>query len=189
MKKFLGIVLVMIMSVTLVGCGCMKKSAKGAVEDFLNQYRSLSSNVISDMDDVVDKENLSDTQKEKYRDILKKQYKDLKYTVTNEEYDGDNAIVKAKITVYDLHKVQKEANDYLNNNADKFKDENGTFSNDLFMDYKLENMHKSTETVEYTIDFKVTKDEKGNYRVTDLSETDLEKIHGIYDYDSNKIEA
>lgn len=185
MKKFLTIVMVMVLSVTLVGCSCTKKTAKGAVEDFLSQYKNLSSNVITDMDDVIGKENLTDTQKEKYRDILKKQYKDIKYVVTNENYDGDTALVDAKITVYDLYKVQKDANDYLTNNGNEFKDDKGNFSNELFMDYKLDKMKKVTDTVEYTITFKVTKDDNGKYKVTDLTSTDLEKIHGIYNYDNN----
>lgn len=184
MKKYLKVVVAIMLCVTLVGCSCTKKTAKGAVEDFLSQYKNLSSNVISDMDTVIDKENLTDTQKEKYRDILKKQYQDIKYEVTNESYDGDTALVDVKITVYDLHKVQKNANDYLTNHGDEFKDDKGNYSNELFMDYKLDLMKKVTDTVEYTLVLKVTKNEKGNYKVTDLSTSDLEKIHGIYNYDN-----
>lgn len=183
MKKFKTIALILALSVILVGCGCVKKTAKGAVEDFLNQYKNLSSSVISDMDDVVDKEKLTESQKEKYRDVLKKQYQDIKYDIVNENYDGDNATVEAKVTVYDLYKVQKDANQYLTNNDEEFRDDNGTFSNELFMDYKLDKMQKVNDTIDYTIIFNVTKDDKGNYKVTNLSQDDLEKIHGIYNYD------
>ena len=55
------------------------------------------------MDTVIDNENLTDNQKEKYRSILKKQYQDLKYDVVSEKYDGDNATVEVKIKVYDLY--------------------------------------------------------------------------------------
>ena len=140
----------------------MKKTAKGAVQDYLNQYKNLSSNVINDMDTVINNENLTDNQKEKYRDILKKQYQDLKYDVVSEKYDGDNATVEVKIKVYDLYKVQKDANDYLTTSGDEFK-QNGVFSNDLFMNYKLDKMKKTTDTVEYNIIFNVTKDDKGNF--------------------------
>ena len=60
-------------------------------------------------EDVIDRENLEDAQKENYRDILKKQYSDLKYEIVDEEYDGDTATVKAKITVYDLYKAQTDS--------------------------------------------------------------------------------
>lgn len=182
MKK--KIFLIVSLLLLVVGCGCMKKTAKGAVQDYLNQYKNLSANVISDMDDVIDNENLTDTQKEKYRDILKKQYQDLKYDIVSEKYDGDNATVDVKIKVYDLYKVQKDANDYLTTSGDEFK-ENGVFSNDLFMDYKLDKMKKTMDTIEYNITFNVTKDDKGNYKVSDLSNTDLEKIHGVYNYDND----
>lgn len=184
MKKVYKVLLVVGICLVLAGCGCMKKTAKGAVQDYLNQYKNLSSNVISSMDDVVNDENLTDSQKEKYRDILKKQYQDLKYEITSEKYDGDNATVEVKITVYDLYKVQKDANNYLTNSGDEFK-ENGVYSNDLFMNYKLDKMKKVTDTVEYNITFNVTKDDKGNYKVNDLSNYDLEKIHGVYNYDND----
>lgn len=184
MKKVYKVLLVVGICLVLAGCGCMKKTAKGAVQDYLNQYKNLSSNVISSMDDVVNDENLTDSQKEKYRDILKRQYQDLKYEITSEKYDGDNATIEVKITVYDLYKVQKDANNYLTNSGDEFK-ENGVYSNDLFMNYKLDKMKKVTDTVEYNITFNVTKDDKGNYKVNDLSNSDLEKIHGVYNYDND----
>ena len=184
MKKVYKVLLVVGICLVLAGCGCMKKTAKGAVQDYLNQYKNLSSNVISSMDDVVNDENLTDSQKEKYRDILKRQYQDLKYEITSEKYDGDNATVEVKITVYDLYKVQKDANNYLTNSGDEFK-ENGVYSNDLFMNYKLDKMKKVTDTVEYNITFNVTKDDNGNYKVNDLSNSDLEKIHGVYNYDND----
>ena len=184
MKKVYKVLLVVGICLVLAGCGCIKKTAKGAVQDYLNQYKNLSSNVISSMDDVVNDENLTDSQKEKYRDILKRQYQDLKYEIVNEKYDGDNATVEVKITVYDLYKVQKDANNYLTNSGDEFK-ENGVYSNDLFMNYKLDKMKKVTDTVEYNITFNVTKDDKGNYKVNDLSNSDLEKIHGVYNYDND----
>ena len=184
MKKVYKLLLVVGICLVLAGCGCMKKNAKASVQDYLNQYKNLSSNVISSMDDVVNDENLTDSQKEKYRDILKRQYQDLKYEIVSEKYDGDNATVEVKITVYDLYKVQKDANNYLTNNGDEFK-ENGVYSNDLFMNYKLDKMKKVTDTVEYNITFNVTKDDKGNYKVNDLSNSDLEKIHGVYNYDND----
>ena len=183
MKKLFGGLIIILSCRLITGCSCSKRGAKGAVEDYLNQYKNLSSNVISDINRVVDKEDLTDAQKEKYRDVLKRQYQDMKYKVINESYDGDNATIEVKITVYDYYKVGKDANTYLNNNQDEFK-ENGTFSNSLFMDYKLDKMKNVTDTVEYDITFNVTKDDNDNYKVSDVSQSDLEKIHGIYNYES-----
>ena len=52
------------------------------------------------------------------------------------------------------------------------------------MDYKLDQMQKNNDTVEYTINFNLTKDDNGNWQITELSQEDLEKIHGIYNYDT-----
>lgn len=185
MKKILKVMLVMVFAITLAGCSCMQKTAKTRVEEFLDQYRNLSANVLGDLDEVVDSETtLSEEQKEKYRDVLKKQYSDLKYEIVDETYDGDTAVVEAKITVYDLYKAQKDASTYLENNRDEFNDENGTYDSSKFMDYRLEQMQDITDTVEYTISFNLTKDNSGNWQINELSQDDLEKIHGIYNYDS-----
>ena len=110
MKKVVSVISILVISLIMVGCSCMKTTAKGAVESFLDQYRNLSSSVITDMDEVVDKETeLTEEQKEKYRDVLKKQYSDLEYEIVNENYDGDKAVVETKITVYDLYKAQRDA--------------------------------------------------------------------------------
>lgn len=184
MKKSLKIFSIIMGVFLLSACGCMKNTAKGAVEDYLNQYKNLSSNVTSDLEDVVSKEDLTEEQKDVYRDVLKKQYKDLRYKIESEEYD-DTALITTKITVYDYFKAQKEADEYLENNKEEFVGEDNTYSKDLFMDYKLNNMKKTTDTVEYTIIFKATKNDSGNYEVVDLSQSDLEKIHGIYNYDND----
>lgn len=185
MKKILKVMLVMVFAITLAGCSCMQKSAKDRVEEFLDQYRNLSANVLGDLDEVVETEtDLSEEQKDSYRDVLKKQYSDLKYEITNEEYDGDTAVVEAKITVYDLYKAQRDATEYLNEHRDEFNDEEGNYDSSKFMDYRLEQMQKTTDTVEYTITFNLTKDADDNWQITELSQEDLEKIHGIYNYDS-----
>ena len=87
--------------------GCMGNKASDAVKNYLNQYRNLSNNVATSLDDLTEKQNLSNTQKELYQKIMRKQYQDLKYEIVNEEYDGDNAKVTAKINVYDLYKFKK----------------------------------------------------------------------------------
>lgn len=167
----------------LVGCGCKKMTAKGAVEDFLNQYKSLSSNVMKDLEEVILNEELAKENEDKYRDIMKRQYKDLNYKVIDETYDGDTAKVKVKIKVYDLAKAQKEASEYLNSNLDEFKDEDGNYDNSKFLEYKLDQMKNTNKKVEYTLNLDVKKNSQGKWEVTKLSQNDLEKIHGIYNYE------
>ena len=42
---------------------------------------------------------LSDNQKKDYKELMKKQYQNLTYTIKDEEVDGNNAIVKVEIEV------------------------------------------------------------------------------------------
>ena len=177
MKKIL---LVIVATFLLVGC--MDSKASDAVENYLNQYRNLSDNVITDLDEITADQNLSENQKGTYTDIMKKQYQDLQYEIVEEEYDGDKAIVTAKITVYDLYKVQQDADNYMNNNMEEFYDDNDVYDNDKYLEYKLKQMKDNTETVSYTITFNVVK-EDNKWVVVQPDEETLEKIHGIYNYE------
>lgn len=186
MKKLILFLGVVFSSLALAGCSLTKSTAADAVKVFLDQYKNLSSSVMNDLEDVISQEDFTESQEEVYRDVLKKQYSDLKYEIVNENYDGDTATVETKITVYDLYKAQSDATNYMNNNQSEFTDDSGVYNNEKFLDYKLEEMKKMTDTVEYNITFDVKKDENDKWQVSELSNEDLEKIHGIYNYDMNE---
>ena len=173
----------LLISILLIS-GCGMKTAKNSVEAYLKKYKTLDSEVLVDLENVIKKENLSELDEDKYREILKKQYKDLSYEILEEEYDGDNAYVTVKISVYDLYKAINDANEYLINNKDAFNDQDGNYSDELFTSYKLDKMKSMTERVDYTITFTVKK-ENDRYVVNQPTENDLLKIHGIYNYDIN----
>lgn len=167
-----------------VGCSCANDKAADAVEKYLNNYKGLSDNVLRDIDELVKKENLEDKESETYKDVIKRQYRDLIYTIENENYDGDTARVTVKITVYDLYKSQKNASTYLQNNQDKFLT-NGTYDATKYLSYKLEEMKNTKETISYTIVFKLNKVD-GKWQVEQPDEETLEKIHGVYNYDDKE---
>ena len=125
-------------------------------------------------------ENLTESQINTYKDVIKRQYKDLKYKITDEVVTNDKAVVTTEIEVYDLRKVIDDADKYLESNKEEFYKE-GTTTTDTskFWDYKLENMKKMTDRVKYTIDFSLTKIEN-EWKLDDLLEIDRQKIHGLY---------
>ncbi len=186
MKKWLSSFIIFFFVLFLTGCSCTRKTAKSAVEDFLDQYKNLSASVLTDLERVIEGESFDDKQQEKYREILKKQYSDIRYEIIDETYEDDTATVETKITVYDLYKAQSDAATYLNSHMDEFKNENGTYDNNAYLNYKLDEMKKMTDTVEYKIFFQCEKQENGQWKVQELEQTDLEKIHGIYNYDTSK---
>lgn len=179
MKKLLVIFIILL---SLTGCG--GNTAKGAVESYLKKYRNLDSEVLVDLEKLIDEENLSNKQQEKYRDVLKKQYKDLSYEVIEEEYANDISYVTVKISVYDLYKAQSDASNYLSNNPEKFYNENNEYDVNMYLDYKLDEMKDTTDRVEYKVTFTVIK-EDDKYVVEQPTDETLEKIHGIYNYEMN----
>ena len=166
------------------GCGCeIKNDAGKAVQDYLNLYIKQDQMVLSQLDDYILGEELSETQKTTYRSILIKQYENMEYEILGEDYEGDNATVSAKITVYDLYRVQKDTEEYLANNHNEFIDETGNYDKTIYLDYKLDKMEKNTDLVDFTIDFYVIKSDNV-WIVQQPSALVLEKIHGIYNYDN-----
>ena len=186
MKKIYQLLLIVSIFIFTTGCTSNKSTAQDAVKVFLDQYNNLNSSVLTDLENIIKEEDFNEEQKDLYRDIIKKQYSDMVYEVESESYNGNDAIVKTKVTVYDLYKVQNEVNNYMHNNQNEFVNNEGVFDNNLYLNYRLKEMNKVTDRVDYTIDFRVKKDKSGNWMVQELDNSDLEKIHGIYNYDIEK---
>lgn len=180
MKKILVTVFCILL---LSGCGDPHKGAEKVVENYIDKYVNHDKDIIEQLNDRANEQELSENQKEIYIDIMKRQYGDLKYEFLSEEYDGDDATITLKITVYDLYKVQKEAEEFLLSNKEEFYDENDVYDKTIFLGYKLDKMQKTEERVQYTIDIFVTKS-NSEWQVVQPSKTVLEKIHGIYNYDN-----
>ena len=176
MKKALCLLLV----VMLVGCDLFISSPTKRVEHFLNNYQSLNSEVISQLDYKIDnQELLTEDLKALYKDIMQRQYKDLTYVIKDEKIDGNKAIVTVEVEVYNYSKVMKEADDYLITNQKYFADDKGNTDNDKFINYKLNKMKEVKDKIKYTLEFYLTKTDK-EWTLDDIDETSRQKIHGIY---------
>ena len=181
MKKVLSI---LGLALVLTGCsiGNMDNTPTKKVETYLNNYQTLDSNVLTELDSLVNQEEMFDEdQKTTYRDIMKKHYQDLTYTIKEETVNGDKATVEAEIEVNDYTKVLKEAETYRTTNEDEFLDDEGMFDESMFNDYKLDLLKDNKERVKYTIYFSLTKS-GDEWVLDDLTETEQEKILGIYEY-------
>jgi len=181
MKKILSIIG---LAIILTGCslGNMDNTPTKKVEAYLNNYQTLDSNVLSKLDSIVDQEVLFDEdQKTTYRDILKKHYQDLTYTIKDETVNGDKATVEAEIEVSDYTKALKEAEDYKTTNESEFLGDDNLFDESKFNDYKLNLLKSNKERVKYTIYFSLTKLDD-EWVLDDLTESEEEKILGIYEY-------
>jgi len=182
MKKILFGLMFLLCSFLLVGCG-EEMTPTEAVRDYMEGYVTLDDSVINQLNDYVkSNETLTDKQRDVYKEILRKQYSSLTYDIKNEKIEGNTAYVKLKINVKDLYKIQKETNEYYEQNKDEFNDDDGLYNVALFVDYQLDKMKAAVDTVSYDLEVKVVKN-AGDWDVTQLSNSDLEKIHGIYNYE------
>ena len=174
MKKLL-IFLFLILTIT----GCAKDNTPTKeVQKLFSNYNNLSSDLLIQLDSVMESENLSDAQIKKYKEVLKRQYKDLKYKINDEIISNDTAIVSTEVEVYDLSKVIEDADEYLKNNKDKFYNEE-KLDNEKFWNYKLDKMLEANERINYTVDFSLTKLD-GKWILDELLEIDRQKLHGLY---------
>ena len=181
MKKVLIYLSCIMAIVFLSGCS-MDNTPTKKTESFLNNYKNLDSTVLTQLDDVVkDDDTMSEEQKDKYKEILKKQYQDMTYTIKDEEINGDNATVTVEIEVYDLYKTTEESNRYYDEHQDEFKDEDDKVSDAKFLDYRIDQLDKATDKVKYTIDFTLTKVDNV-WTMDDISNSTIQKIHGLYAY-------
>ncbi len=181
MKKILSI---LTLALVITGCslGNMDNTPTKKVENYLNEYQTLNSNVLSKLDSIVNQEELfDDDQRTTYKDILKKHYQDLTYTIKEETVNGDKATVETEIEVTDYTKALKQADEYRTTNESEFMDDNNVFDESKFNDYKLDLLKGSKDRVKYTIYFSLTK-EDDEWKLDDLTESEQEKLLGIYEY-------
>lgn len=170
--------------VVMTGCSCnanMDNTPTKKVEAMLAKYQSLDADVLSDLDKVVNDEDLFDTdQKNEYREIMKKHYQDLTYEIKDEVVDGDNATVTVEIEVNDYSKVMANADQYLEEHREEFYNEENEYDEGLFTKYRLEQLKDADERVKYTLELSLTKKD-GEWTLDELSDADRSKINGMYE--------
>ena len=181
MKKVLYMVLI---SICLTGCsiGNMDNTPTKKVEQYLNNYQTLDKSVLSNLDTIVNRETtFTNTQKNDYRELLKKHYQNLIYKIKEETVNGDKATVETEIEVNDYTKVLNDASNYRKTNESEFINGLGVFDEVKFNDYRLNLLKSSKDRVKYTIYFSLTK-ANDEWTLENLTQTEQEKMLGIYEY-------
>lgn len=179
MKKIL---LVLLAIICLTGCNNLMNTPTKKVETLLSKYQQNDNEVLKQLDNsLLDDTVLSNEQKDRYKSIMQKQYKDLTYTVKNEAIDGKTAVVEVEVEVYDYSKAITNIENDVLNNADTYKDNTGEISTTLYNDNKLTALENVKDRVKYTINFTLSKVDE-EWIVDDLTETERMKIHGLYAY-------
>ena len=208
MKKIFVCLLLIAMFIT--GCGSAMNTPTKKVEELLGRYQSMDSEVLSQLEDVVESDTtMNEDQKKEYRSLMEKQYQNLSYKIKDEEIDGDNATVLVEIEVYDYITSINKSKEYYKEHMDEFKketeetkndtdtsntpgndeDENGSVIDNAkeaiedtieFIDYKIKELKNVTDKTKYEITFHLTRVDD-EWQVDDISDIDRQKIHGLYE--------
>ena len=168
MKKILSLFIFLLL---LVGCS-LSNSPTSKVEDLLTKYQMLDKDIKSGIEEVVNEETLTSNQKERYRKIIEKQYKNLTYQVKEEKIDGDTSTITTEIEVIDYKKAINEAISKYQGKTD--------YTIEEYNNTKLDALEKAKEKVKYTIEFEVKKDNNGNWQLSSLNNETIKKIQGMY---------
>ena len=155
--KYLKYTLIIIPIISLTACH-LANTPTSIVEDYLTRYQKLDKDVEKEINDVVENSTVDDSEKERCKKIIKKGYQNLTYKIKDEKIDGNLATVEVQIEVLDYKKIV--------NNSD--------------ITTRIDDLEKASETINYTINFELSKDDSGNWILNPPSSSDIKKIQGMY---------
>ena len=179
MRKIVFIISLII----LVGCTTLdiSNTPNKKVEEFLNKYQTLDEEVLNQLDNVIEsKTELNDEDKEEYKKLIKKQYKDMQYTIKDTTVDGDEATVTTQIIVKDFTKIINQAENYKRKNMKEFY-EDQVYNDNLYKKYLINKLNDAKDRVTYTVEFELHK-ENAKWVLEPITEEIEDKILGIYKY-------
>lgn len=175
--------LIIISCIILSGCSTnINNTPQKKTEEFLNAYIQLEEDVNRDIDNLVDNDTRFDEEsKKEYKEIIKKQYKNMQYEIKDITEDGDEATVTTKIIVTDYTKTLKNTTKYKQDNITEFYEE-GIYNPKKYTKYLIDELKKTKEKVTYTLEIKLHKKDK-KWVVDSITNEIEEKILGIYNYE------
>lgn len=192
MKKIIGVILAVFL--LMVGCENMNNTPTAVVENFLNSYQNLDSDVRKELEDKIEEDSsMSEGQKEIYKSLLEKQYQNLSYKIRKEEVDEDTATVEVEIEVLDYKRAITDAEAYYKEHPEEFldteEDNNNVSLGEMakekiedaknYIDYKMQEMQNVADKEKYTLTFYLNK-EDNIWTIEDLTDEDMKKLHGLY---------
>ena len=162
----------------IIGCSDINNTPKMKVEEFLNKYNKLDNEVLIDLDTKIYEADIEDEHVEITKEVFKRQYKDMKYRIKNEDIIGNKAIVEVEINVYNYASSKQDAEKYIDEHSEEFITDN-IIDEEKTKKYILEKQKETTERKQEIIIMKLHKD-NNEWKVEELDEETIEKIHGTY---------
>ena len=165
MKKKI-IIIASIFICILTGCQ-LSNNPTSKVEELLSKYQMLDKDISILYLNLSNDNSIDTSLQERYEKLIKNQYKNLSYEIKEEKIDGENATVTVQIEVLDYKSVFE-------------KYEKTDYSTQEYHKKILDELEKVKGKITYTIDFAVTKDDKGNWNNEPVGEEEREKLLGMY---------
>jgi len=167
-KKKLLLFALPILFIILVGCE-MANTPTSKVEDLFTKYQKLDTDIDNGINNILEEQNLSESQKERYRKILENQYKNLTYQIKEETIDGDNATVTAEIEVTDLKKT-----------LEGLVFDSTIYTKETFDEERLNRLEKAKDKIKYTLELTLTKGSNDEWKLNAITNEQIKKIQGMY---------
>ena len=167
-KKKLLLFALPILFLVLVGCE-MANTPTSKVETLFTKYQKLDTDIDNGINNILDEQNLSEAQKNRYRTILENQYKNLTYQIKEETIDGDTATVVTEIEVTDL---KKSVNGLVFDSS--------IYTKETFDEERLNRLEQAKDKVKYTLELTLTKDSDDEWKLDALTNEQIKKIQGMY---------
>lgn len=149
----------------ITGCE-LNNTPTSKVEELLTNYQMLNQNIQINHEDLSNDKNIDEKYKNRYEDLIEKQYRNLSYEVKEEIIDGNRAITTVEIEVLDYKKI-----------IDKYNKIN--YPKEEYHEAVLKSLEKATDKITYTLDININKNEKGTWELVPLDKVSKEKILGI----------
>lgn len=197
MKKILlALTIIFLSACSLMGTS----SPKQVVSSFLDKYKNQDTEVLTQLDDTINREYTNETYRSRYRNLMTNQYKNMEYKIKDEIIEDDNAVVEVEVTVYDYASSIRNSNEYLNSHSDEFmikdkatineEDKNDeTTKDDVDTEDKMKDNNTNNSLLnsydeDKFTDYKLTQMENVNDTVTYTLEFTLTKVDNKWQMDS-----
>ena len=166
MKKKL---LFLVVPVLFLAACTMANTPTSKVEELFSKYQKIDNEISREITTILNEQNLSESQKNRYRKVLEKQYKNLTYQIKEEIIDGNTASVNVEIEVLDLKKA-----------IDNLVFDSSIYTKETYDDEKLNRLEKANEKVKYTLNLTLIKLEDETWYLNALTNEEIKKIQGMY---------
>ncbi len=163
----------------IIGCNNSLNSPSNKVISFLDKYKNLDDKVLQELEYQIESKNYNEKEKELYRNSIRRQYQNLKYKILEEKEYENTATVKVEIEVYNYIAAIEKASNYFLKNQELFINDDNIVDESKYIDYKLNEIEKTNERINYIIEFNLYKKNKIWYLRKIDNET-LSKINGLY---------